>query len=153
MVSTFGALNGIILAGPRVYYSMAEDGLLFHWLAATHPRFQTPHRAIVLQAGWAIVLALTGTYRALFTRVIYTEWIFFALMAAGLFRLRRRPDYQPVWRLWGYPVVPALFVLASLMIVIEQVRAEPLNSAIGLGIVLLGFPVYLLWMRQHVEEA
>lgn len=147
MVSTFGAVNGILLAGPRVYYSMASDGLLFRWLAATHPRFQTPHRAILLQAVWAAVLALTGTYRALFTRVIYTEWIFFALMAAGLFSLRRRPDYRPVWRLWGYPVVPALFVLASLMIVVVQVRAAPLDSAVGLAIVLLGLPVYLLWTR------
>jgi basic amino acid/polyamine antiporter, APA family len=152
MVSTFGAVNGILLAGPRVYYSMAEDGLLFRWLAVAHPRFQTPHRAILLQAVWATVLALTGTYRALFTRVIYTEWIFFALMAAGLFILRRRPDYQPSWRIWGYPVVPAVFVCASLMIVVVQVRAEPLNSAIGLGIVLLGLPIYLLWMRQRVEE-
>lgn len=147
MVSTFGAVNGILLAGPRVYYSMASDGLLFRWLAATHPRFQTPHRAILLQAVWAAALALTGTYRALFTRVIYTEWIFFALMAAGLFSLRRRSGYRPVWRLWGYPVVPALFVLASLMIVVVQVRAEPLDSAVGLGIVLLGLPVYLLWTR------
>jgi basic amino acid/polyamine antiporter, APA family len=145
MVSTFGAVNGIILTGPRVYYSMAEDGLLFRWLGATHPRFQTPHRALALQGVWASVLAVTGTYRALFTRVIYTEWIFFALMAAGLFLLRRRPDYQPAYRIWGYPVVPALFVLISLVVVAVQVAAEPLDSAVGLGVVLLGLPVFLLW--------
>ena len=149
MVSTFGAVNGIILAGPRVYYSMAEDGLLFRWLGTVHPRFQTPHRALVLQALWASILAITGTYRELFTRVIYTEWIFFALMAAGLFRLRRRPDYQPAWRIWGYPVVPAVFVLASAIIVLVQVLAEPKNSAVGLGLVLLGLPVYVLWSRPR----
>ena len=91
-VSTFGALNGVILSGPRAYLAMARDGLLVAWAAAIHPRFRTPHRAIVLQGIWAIVLVSTGTYRALFTRVVYTEWIFFALMAVGLMRLRARHD-------------------------------------------------------------
>jgi APA family basic amino acid/polyamine antiporter len=149
MVSTFGAVNGALLAGPRVYYSMAGDGLLFRWLGEVHPRFQTPHRAIVLQAVWASALALTDSYRALFTRVIYTEWIFFALMAAGLFRLRRRSDYRPAWRIWGYPVVPVLFILASLVVVVVQVWSEPLDSAVGLGLVLLGLPVYALWTRPR----
>jgi APA family basic amino acid/polyamine antiporter len=76
MFSAFGGLAGIVLVGPRVYYSMARDGLLFGWAGEVHPRFRTPHRAIVLQAVWASVLVLTGTYRALFTRVVYTEWIF-----------------------------------------------------------------------------
>ena len=86
MFSAFGALNGVILAGPRVYYSMAQDGLLFKWVADVHPTYRTPGRAIVLQAVWAVVLVVTGTYRDLFTRVIYTEWIFF-----GAARDRRRP--------------------------------------------------------------
>jgi APA family basic amino acid/polyamine antiporter len=97
-VSTFGALNGVILSGPRAYLAMARDGLLASWAAAIHPRFHTPHRAILLQGIWAVILVSTGTYRALFTRVVYTEWIFFALMAAGLFRLRARGSYQPVPR-------------------------------------------------------
>jgi APA family basic amino acid/polyamine antiporter len=148
MVSTFGAVNGIILTGPRVYYSMAQDGLLFKWLGDTHPRFQTPHRALVLQALWASILTLTDTYRALFTRVIYTEWIFFALMVAGLFILRRRKDYAPAYRIWGYPTIPALFVVASLTIVAIQIANDPLNSGIGLGLVLLGVPVYRLWVHK-----
>ena len=152
LVSTFGAVNGIILTGPRVYHAMAEDGLLFRWLGAIHPRFQTPHRALAFQAVWASLLALTDSYRALFTRVIYTEWIFFALMAAGLLRLRRRPDYQPAWRIWGYPVVPLLFVLASVVLVVVQVFAEPRDSALGLGLVLLGLPVYLLWSRSKAID-
>jgi len=90
MFSTFGGLAGIILAGPRVYLAMAQDGLLFRWAGAIHPRHQTPHRAILLQAVWASVLVATGTFRTLFTLVVYTEWIFFGLMAVGLFRLRRR---------------------------------------------------------------
>jgi APA family basic amino acid/polyamine antiporter len=92
--STFGALAGIVLSGPRVYFSMAEDHRWFAWLGAVHARFRTPHRAILLQAAWSSVLVLTGTYRALFTRVVYTEWIFFALLAAGLMAARRRAHRQ-----------------------------------------------------------
>ena len=143
--SAFRAVSGIILVGPRVYFAMARDGLLFSWFAAVHPRFRTPHRAIVLQAIWSSVLVATGTYRALFTRVIYTEWIFFGLMVLGLFVLRRRPNYAPTYRAWGYPVLPAVFVLVSFFIAINQIISEPRDSIIGLGIVALGLPVYYLW--------
>ena len=149
MVSTFGAVNGIILMGPRVYYSMAQDGTLFKWVGAVHPTFGTPHRAIVIQGIWASVLAFTNTYGALFSRVIYTEWIFFAAMAAGLMLLRRRPDYRPVYRVWGYPIVPLVFIVASLVIVVMQIRAVPGDSLIGLGMVLVGLPIYLVWSRRR----
>jgi APA family basic amino acid/polyamine antiporter len=152
MVSTFGAANGIVLTGPRVYYSMAQDGTLFKWMGAIHPTFGTPHRAIVVQAVWASVLALTNTYGALFSRVIYTEWIFFALMAAGLMRLRGRPDYKPVYRIWGYPVVPLLFIAASLVIVVMQIVAVPWDSALGLGMVLIGLPVYFVWSKRSTSR-
>jgi APA family basic amino acid/polyamine antiporter len=145
MFSVFGAMTGSILAAPRVYFAMARDGLIFRWMGDVHPRFLTPHRAIVLQAAWASVLASTGTYRQLFTRVIFTEWIFFAMMAGGIFLLRRRPDYAPAYRVWGYPWVPAGFVVASAAIVINRLVSEPLDSAIGLGIVALGVPAYYLW--------
>lgn len=98
--STFGALSGIILCGPRVYYSMARDGLLFRWVGKIHPRYRTPNRAIFIQAIWSSVLVATGTYRALFTRVIYTEWIFFGLMTIGLFLLRRRSDIVRGYNIW-----------------------------------------------------
>jgi APA family basic amino acid/polyamine antiporter len=148
--STFGAVSGVILVGPRVYFAMARDGLLFRWFAAVHPRFQTPHRAIVLQGIWASVLVATGTYRALFTRVIYTEWIFFALMVLGLFVLRRRSNYAPRYRVWGYPILPAVFVLVSFFIAANQIVSEPRDSIIGLGIVALGLPVYYLWARKSL---
>ena len=149
--STFGAVSGIILVGPRVYFAMARDGLLFRWIAAVHPRFQTPHRAIGLQAIWASVLVATGTYRALFTRVIYTEWIFFGLMVLGLFLLRRRSNYAPTYRTWGYPILPAVFILASFFIVANQIVSEPRESITGLGIVALGLPVYYLWARRSLS--
>jgi basic amino acid/polyamine antiporter, APA family len=152
MVSTFGAVNGIILMGPRVYYSMAQDGTLFKWLGAVHPTFGTPHRAIVIQGIWASVLAFTNTYGALFSRVIYTEWIFFAAMAAGLMLLRKRPAYRPTYRIWGYPLVPIVFILASAVIVVMQIQAVPRDSLIGLGMVLLGLPVYFVWSRLTVAR-
>jgi APA family basic amino acid/polyamine antiporter len=148
IVSAFGALSGVILAGPRVYFAMAQDGLLFRWFGTSHPQFRTPHRAVVLQALWSSILVATGTYRGLFTRVIYTEWIFFALMAAGLFALRRRPGYDPPYRTWGHPVVTVVFIAATAVIVVNQIAAEPLDSAIGLAIVAAGLPVYYLWSRH-----
>jgi len=147
--SAFGALAGIVLMGPRVYFSMARDGLLFRWVGAVHPRFGTPHRAIVLQAVWAGVLVATGTYRALFTRVVFTEWIFFAAMAVGLVLLRQRPSpppgYAPAYRVWGFPVVPLVFAAAAAVVAVSQIVAQPRDSVMGLLLVLAGLPVYVLW--------
>ncbi|HEY2163969.1 MAG TPA: amino acid permease [Gemmatimonadaceae bacterium] len=147
-VSTFGALNGVILSGPRAYLAMARDGLLASWAAAIHPRFHTPHRAILLQGVWAVILVSTGTYRALFTRVVYTEWIFFALMAAGLFRLRARGSYQPAYRVWGFPAVPIVFILASVFIVAHQLVTDAANAWTGLLFVAAGLPVYFVFFRR-----
>jgi APA family basic amino acid/polyamine antiporter len=153
MFSVFGAMTGSILAAPRVYFAMARDGLLFRWVSDVHPRFHTPHRAIVLQGIWASVLVWSGTYRQLFTRVIFTEWIFFALMAAGLFVLRKRPDYRPVYRVWGFPWVPGVFIAASAIIVINRLIAQPIDSLVGLGIVAAGVPAYYAWMRSERRAA
>jgi len=147
--STFGALSGIILCGPRVYYSMARDGLLFRWMGKIHPRYRTPHRAIVIQGVWSSVLVATGTYRTLFTRVVYTEWIFFGLMALGLFLFRQRPGVVRDYHIWGYPVIPLLFIISSLSIVVTQVLSNLTESVFGLSLVLLGLPVYYLWTRKH----
>jgi APA family basic amino acid/polyamine antiporter len=143
--STFGALAGIVLVGPRVYYALARDGLLFRWVGAVHPRFRTPHRAIVLQGVWAGVLVATGTYRALFTRVIYTEWFFFAAMALGLLLLRRRPSHSPAYRVPGGGVIPVVFAVAALLVAVSQMVAHPANSLVGLSLVLIGLPVYWGW--------
>jgi APA family basic amino acid/polyamine antiporter len=157
MFSVFGAMMGSILAAPRVYFAMARDGLLFQWVNQLHPRFGTPHRAIALQAIWASVLVLTGTYRQLFSRVIFTEWIFFALMAGGIFLLRKRPGYQPAYRVWGYPWAPIVFVVASTAIVINRLVAFPIDSGLGLALVAAGIPVYYLWCRPralaHTQSA
>ena len=151
ILSTLGAMTGIILTGPRVYLAAANDGLLTEWIGAVHPRFGTPHHAIMLQAVWASVLVATGTYRALFTRVVYTEWIFFGLMAAGIFVLRRRAGYAPAYRAWGYPILPLLFIGATAVIVVNQLAADPIESATGLLIVLAGLPVYYLRTARRVS--
>jgi APA family basic amino acid/polyamine antiporter len=146
--STFGALSGIILCGPRVYYAMAQDGLLFRWVGKIHPRYKTPHKAIFLQAFWSSVLVATGTYRVLFTRVIYTEWAFFGLMAVGLFVLRKKAGIVRGYRVWGYPIVPALFIIASFAIVVNQMVSDPKESMVGLALVLIGLPMYYLWTKR-----
>lgn len=154
IVSALGALNGIILAGPRVYYAMAGDGLAFRWLGAVHPRRQTPYLAIAAQAAWSCVLVATNSYRELFTRVVYTEWIFFALLAAGLFVLRRKAAYNPGGVMArGYPVVPLLFIVASVGIALNQIRANPGNSMAGLALLLAGFPVYFFWSQKAGKNA
>jgi len=153
ILSAVGVLNGVILAGPRTYYAIAEDGLLFRWLGHLHPRFHTPDRTILAQAAWSSVLVATGTYRDLFTRVIYTEWLFFALMTFGLFRLRRRPGYAPVYRVWGYPLVPAVFLAAAVIVAVIQIAADPWRASTGLLLVVLGLPVYYLFLRpEHAHH-
>jgi APA family basic amino acid/polyamine antiporter len=150
--SAFGSLAGIILAGPRVYYAMARDGVIFRWLGAVHPTRRTPDRAIVLQAVWSSVLVATDTYKDLYTRVIYTEWIFFGLLAIGLIRLRRHPNLQRGYSVWGYPFVPVLFAIAAFGIVVNQVLSAPRDSILGLSFVLVGLPVYYLWAGRKPER-
>jgi APA family basic amino acid/polyamine antiporter len=150
--STFGALAGIILCGPRVYYAMARDELLFPWLGDAHQRFRTPHRAIVLQAAWSSVLVATGTYRLLFTRVVFTEWIFFGFMAVGLLLLRRRNPAARSIRIVRSPLIPALFSLSCLAIVIHQMATNFRQSLIGLALVLTGLPAYYLWTKWKKKE-
>ncbi len=148
VISAVGALTGIVLAGPRMYLSMAQDGVMLPWVNAVHPIYRTPHRAIVLQAIWASVLVLTGSYPTLFGRVIYMEWFFFALMTAGLFVLRQRPSYRPAYRMWGFPVAPGLFILASAAIVLNQLRSQPSEALFGAAVVASGWPV-AVWITRR----
>jgi APA family basic amino acid/polyamine antiporter len=153
IVSSIGVLNGVILAGPRVYLEMAREGLLFPWAGKIHPRFHTPHIAIVLQAAWACVLVATGTYRDLFTRVVYTEWFFFGLMTVALFRLRRRPDYQPRYKAWGYPLIPLFFLIGCIAVVGGHVAAQPRQCLEGFLFVIAGLPVYYFWARRSAQQS
>ncbi|MGH9720219.1 MAG: APC family permease [Bryobacteraceae bacterium] len=153
ILSSLGVLNGVILAGPRMYFAMACEGLAFGWMGALHPRFHTPHLSIAAQAVWSCVLVATGTYRDLFTRVIYTEWLFFALMTVGLFRLRRMSSYKPVYSVAGYPLVPLLFIVASTAVAFSLILANPWRAASGLLLVALGLPVYYFRSRHAAAQS
>jgi len=152
IVSSFGAMSGIILAGPRVYYAMAEDGLLFAWMGAIHARHRTPYLAILMQAIWSSVLVLTGTYGKIVSRVVYTEWIFFGALAVGTIALRRSPGYRAAFRASGFPAVPVFFALVCLAIVVNQIATDPRESLLGLGLVSVGLPVYYVWRRLHARD-
>ncbi|KPK66114.1 hypothetical protein AMJ82_12045 [candidate division TA06 bacterium SM23_40] len=148
MISTFGALNGSIFVGPRVYYAMARDGVFFHRAGAVHPRFGTPAAAITTQAVWACVLTLTGTYEQLFTYVMFITLAFWAAAVAAVFVLRRRrPDLPRPYRTWGYPTVPVIFVVVTVAIIVNTLFARPVESLAGLVITAVGVPVYFCWRR------
>ena len=151
IVSSLGANTGIILAGPRVYYAMAEDGLLFRWMGAVHPTYRTPYIAIVAQAIWSSVLVLTGTYG---TRLASGLHRMDLLRRAGLgtMALRRGRGYAPAFRAAGFPVAPLLFALVCLVMVINQIVSDPFNGLWGLGLVVLGLPVYFVWRRFHARN-
>jgi basic amino acid/polyamine antiporter, APA family len=152
-VSTFGFLNLVILVTPRVLQAMAADGLFFPRLAELHPVHRTPAAAIGLQAGWAILLTLTGSFAQLVDYVAFGDWIFFGLTVAGLFVYRRREREWAAgpaggFRVPGYPWVPALFVLAAAYVVVSAVAANPRNAAMGALLIGLGVPVYWYWERR-----
>jgi APA family basic amino acid/polyamine antiporter len=145
----YSAAHSIVLTAPRVYYSMARDGLFFRRLAEVHPRFGTPALAIVTSAAWACLLAITGTFEQLLTYVVFVGWIFYALGAAAVMVLRRkRPDTPRPFRVPGYPFTPVLFVIAAAAIVLNTIATQPARAAIGLGVVFLGAPAYALWRRR-----
>ena len=154
LISIFSAANGIALTAPRVYYAMARDGLFFHRLSEVHPRFRTPAIAVLAGSAWAAVLAATGTFEQLLTYVVFTGWLFYALGAATIFIYRRRSDeVVSSYRVPGYPWTPLLFILAAAAIVINTMATQPLRAAVGLGVVLLGVPAYLIWRSRITGTA
>jgi APA family basic amino acid/polyamine antiporter len=147
LVSMFSAANGVTLTDTRCYFAMARDGVFFRKLAEVHPRFGTPAFAILTSAAWAMLLTF-GTFEQLLTYVVFASWLFAALAAASVFVLRRRrPDAPRPFRVPGYPLTPALFIAAAVTIIVNTFVARPLQAVAGIGIVLLGTPVYLFWKR------
>jgi APA family basic amino acid/polyamine antiporter len=146
MISAFATLNGSILAGSRIPYAQARDGLFPQALAGVHPRFRTPATAILAQAVIAGLFALTGQYQALFTKVIFAEFLFYALVTAGIFILRRRePGLTRPYRTWGYPFVPAIFVILSAGLLANTFLEQRSDSLWGLVLMGSGIPAYFLW--------
>jgi amino acid transporter len=148
MVSTFGAVAALGLANPRVFYAMAGAGLLFAPLARVHPRFRTPHVAVVGHTALALAFVWSHTFEQLTEAFILGVWPFLALAVAGVIVLRRRkPELARPYLTPGYPVVPLVFVAATVWVVGSALVARPLTTLAGIGFTLLGVPVYLVWRR------
>ena len=146
MVSTFGCLNGMILAGARVYYAMALDRLFFAPVARLHPTRRTPGVSLWVQCAWACLLTLSGTYSDLLDYVIFAVLLFYILTIAGVFVLRRtRPEMPRPYRAWGYPLLPAAYIAVAGVIEVLLLLYKPSYTWPGLIIVLLGVPVYFAW--------
>jgi basic amino acid/polyamine antiporter, APA family len=151
VVSAFGCVSATILYSSRIYQPMAADGVFFRSLAVIHPRYRTPLRSLWAQSAWAMVLTVSGTYEQLFTYVVFAALVFHVATAAAVFVLRRtRPDAPRPYRVWGYPVVPLLFILSSLLLVQNTLFEKPRESLLGLILVALGVPAYLYWRRRSV---
>jgi APA family basic amino acid/polyamine antiporter len=149
MTSSFGALHASILATARIPYALAKDGLIVKSLARVSPRTHVPIRALLVQCFWACVVALSGEYDTLTDYAIFALTLFYALVAGSIFIYRRRePDTERPYRTWGYPVVPILFLIVSVSLIIQTIVNTPRQSAIGVGLILLGVPVYWLLDRR-----
>jgi len=145
LFSIAGTVNGLLLSTPRLYQAMARDGLFFRSLT-------TPTNAIAAKAAWSALLIVTGTYETLGSFAMLSGYIFYGLTAAAVFVLRRRePDRPRPYRMWGYPVTPALFVLVSLAFILNTLRETPVPAMAGIALILAGVPAYAFWRKQLVE--
>lgn len=152
LVSVAGTANAVILSGPRVTYAMARDGLFWNKVQEVHPRFGTPAASIWLQAGWSCVLALAGTFESLLTAIIFVSWIWYGLAAATVFVFRRRYPEMP--RPFKVPLaVPAVFVVATAVFSLNTLLERPVESLAGVGIVLLGLPLYAVFAKTRPARA
>jgi APA family basic amino acid/polyamine antiporter len=149
MTSSFGALHASILATSRVPYAMARDRLFFAGLAKLSPRTHVPIRSLVVLGIWSGVLALSGSYDTLTDSAIFALTLFYAFVAGSVFIFRRRmPNAARPYRTWGYPVVPIVFLLVNAWLISTTIWNTPKQSAIGLGLILIGLPVYLIWSKR-----
>ncbi len=153
VISTFGCMNGMTLAGARVYYAMSRDGLFFRKVGTVDAKHHTPAVSLVVQAVWAALLTLSGTYNDLLDYVIFAVMLFYILTILGLFRLRRtRPDAPRPYRAWGYPVVPALYIAFAIFVEWALLTHKAMRSIAGLSIVAVGIPVYYWWRSRSRTE-
>ena len=153
IASTIGFVNSGILSAPRMLQAMSADGLFFRFASRLHPRYHSPAGGIVIQAVWAVTLALSGTYGQLLDYVVFGDWIFFGLIVATIFAYRRRDartgTTPGVYRAPGYPLLPALFVIIAAYVVVSAIWSNPRNAALGAVLIAAGVPAFLFWQRQN----
>ncbi|MEO8505574.1 MAG: amino acid permease [Acidobacteriota bacterium] len=153
LVSTFGCLSSTLLYSSRIYQPMAEDGLFFQSMARIHPRYRVPTISLWTQSGWAILLALSGRYDQLYTYVVFVAVLFHMLTGASVFVLRKKhPDAPRPYRVWGYPVVPLIFMVSSGILVVNTLSEKPVESLFGLGLLALGLPAYFYWRKSKPQS-
>ncbi len=153
MLSAFGCIGATVIYSTRIYLPMAQDGLFFKSLAVIHPKWRTPVACILAQGVWTIILTLSGTYEALYTYVVVILFLFHAAVGVAVFVLRvQKPDWSRPYRVPGYPIVPAIFVLTCLAFVLNALIERPTESFFGVIILLMGIPAYLYWKRTAASS-
>lgn len=153
MLSAFGALNGSTMTGPRILYAMADDGLFFRPIALVHPKYQTPWAAITLTSGLGIAYVSIRGFERLADDFILGIWPFYALAVGAVFVLRRRlPDIERPYRTAGYPLVPIVFLLASVLMLGNSLIQQPRATLLDFGIILVGIPVYYVWTGRRARS-
>jgi len=152
MISTFSSFSGSMLTSPRIFFAMADDGLFFKSIAWVHPRYQTPYVAILMVGLLGIALVLSRSFDALVNTFVLGSWPFYALSVAGIYRLRRiRPEMPRPYRVLGYPVVPAVFIVPVGWLVVNALISEPISTGITLTVILTGIPIYYVFFRSDRE--
>src|SRR5499427_7356657 len=142
-LSALGALHVVVLTGARIPYAMARDGVFFRFTQRIHPTFHTPSGSLIFLGFVATLLALTGTFEELYSLFVFAVWIFFALTAVALLRLRsKEPDLPRPYRVWGYPWTPLVFLIAALALTFNLWLARPVRSSLGLAVILAGIPFF-----------
>ncbi|MCK9281256.1 MAG: amino acid permease [Melioribacteraceae bacterium] len=150
IISTFGALNGSILATARVQYAMSENKLFFKGLGKIHPKYNTPHVSLVVQGIWSSVLVLSGSFDTITDYVIFASWLFYMLGAYGVFVLRKKMGTsERYYKVWGYPYTPMIFVIFSFLFLLNSIYADTENAMMGLMLITIGLPFYFYWNKKE----
>jgi len=153
IISTFGALNGSILATARIPYAMARANLFFKSLGKVHPKFGTPHISLIVQGVWSCVLVLSGSFDTITDYVIFASWLFYAMGAFGGFILRKKmPDEHRPYKAWGYPYAPAIFVLFAVVFLLNSIIADTENAMMGVILIAAGLPFYFFWKIKEKKN-
>src|SRR5215813_12862165 len=152
-VSALGALHVVVLTGARIPYAMARDGVFFQFAERIHPSFRTPSGALIFLGFIAALLALSGTFEELYSLFVFAVWIFFALTAIALLRLRKKePDLSRPYRAWGYPWTPIVFLIAAVALTANLWMVRPVRSSLGLGVILAGIPFFYNWRKSRASS-
>lgn len=153
VISSFGAINAMIITGSRITYALAKDNVIFRYIGKVDSRYGTPHRAIIINAVWSAILIIIGTFNKLLFFTGILVWLFFALAGSGLFILRYKfPNIDRPYKVWGYPLIPAVFVLICIALVINTMIFYTVQSLIGLGLLISGIPVYIISQKMKGRD-